>query len=133
MASLKISSVKVRCRNCGNEALADDFKLDTVKGIMVCPMCDNRSMRDKVKEDIEKNNISKKPDDWDEIDEYLEQKYKEKNRKEHIVEYEIIKGSKYYVKYTCKNCDYSFRYNTLKHWPRVCPSCAKDIEVINII
>ncbi len=128
MALLKTKQVRVRCRNCQGEAYADDFKLDNIKGVMVCPNCEKNPSIQKVKETVEENGVDKKPAGWDEVDDYLKVSYKEKEKPK--VEFEKVEGSKYHLRYVCKSCEYKFKYNTIKHWPRVCPACSKDIEAV---
>ncbi len=130
MALLKVKQVKVRCRNCDSEAYADDFKLDNIKGTMVCPGCEKKPSVEKIKKAVEENGVDKKPVGWDEIDDYLEVACREKKVEKKPVEFEKIDGSKYHVNYLCKNCEYKFKYNMLKHWPRVCPACSKNIEAV---
>ena len=115
-------------------AYADDFKLDNIKGSMVCPNCDKKPSIQKIKETVEENGVDKKPIGWDETDAYLEMAYKKKEvEKKEPVKFDKVEGSKYHVIYVCKNCEYKFRYNTLKHWPGVCPACSKEIEAVEPI
>jgi Zn finger protein HypA/HybF involved in hydrogenase expression len=130
MALLKTKPVKVICRNCESESYADDFKLDNIKGIMVCPGCEKKPSVEKIKETVEENGVDKKPVGWDEVDDYLESAFKNRKVEKKPMEFEKVEGSKYHVNYVCKNCEYKFKYNTLKHWPRVCPACSKIIEAI---
>ena len=122
MGSFKIRAVKMNCRNCGSEALSDEFKLDTIKGVMICPNCEKRVQKDMIQKDIEAKPIEKRPAGWDELDEYLEKNYKQKNEKS-----EELSLKNPYKNLTCDKCEYKFRYNTIKQWPKVCPSCSKKI------
>ena len=119
MGSFKIKAVMVDCGNCGGQALSDEFKLDTLKGVMICPHCE----KEKIKEDIEKNNVEKKPAGWDDIDDYLEKSYKSKTEKKEV------SLDKPFLNLTCDKCEYKFRYNAIKQWPNVCPSCSKKIQM----
>ncbi|MBT3691265.1 hypothetical protein HOG16_03425 [Candidatus Woesearchaeota archaeon] len=131
MALLKTKQVRVICRNCHGEAYADDFKLDNIKGMMVCPNCEKTPSIQKVKETVEENGVDKKPVGWDETDEYLRVNYKEKSKPE--VTFDKVEGSKYHIICVCKKCEYKFKYNTIKQWPRVCPACSKKVEVVEPI
>ena len=99
---------------------------------MVCPNCNSKPSI--IKKEIEKKDVPEKPSGWDETDEYIERRYKEKQKQkrgEPLPNFEKIEGSRFFIKYTCRKCGYKFKYNTLKHWPRVCPSCAKEIGVVD--
>ena len=117
--------VKVKCKNCGSLANADDFKLDTINARMVCPNCTSKSNK---KEDVIE--VPKKPAGWDQEDEYIERAYKFK--KNGTPKFEKIEGSNVYIMYLCEKCQYKFRYNTLKHWPNSCPRCGKDLREIRL-
>ncbi len=121
MGSFKIKAVKMNCRNCDSEVFSDEFKLDTLKGVMICPNCENKIKTQKIKKDIETKPVEKKPVGWDDIDDYLEKKFKEKNDDKEI------DLSNPYKNLTCEKCEYKFRYNVAKQWPNVCPSCSKKI------
>jgi predicted Zn-ribbon and HTH transcriptional regulator len=126
MALTKVNPVKVRCRNCGNEAFADDFKLDNIKGTMVCPGCSTRPNLQMIDKEVEENSIDDKPVGWDEVDDYLEKAYREKKSKEPgVLKSESEDG---YVHCVCKKCQYGFRYNTIKKWPHSCPSCGREVN-----
>ena len=125
MALTKIKDVKVRCRNCGGEAYSDEFKLDNIKGVMVCPNCSNKPSVQLIDKEVEENGVDDKPAGWDEVDDYLEKAYRDKKNKQP----EVIKAEdgSVYVQCVCKKCQYGFRYNTLKKWPHSCPSCGREV------
>jgi Zn finger protein HypA/HybF involved in hydrogenase expression len=123
MALLKVKPVKVICRNCKGEAFADDFKLNNLKGIMVCPNCDKKPSLGLINETVSENGVSAKPAGWDEVDDYLEKVVK-------VKEESFVRGesSGEHVFYVCKKCEYNFRYNTIKKYPQVCPSCGRNVD-----
>jgi len=126
MALTKIKDVKVRCRNCDGEAYSDEFKLDNLKGVMVCPNCSTRPSPKIIEKEVEENGVDDKPAGWDEVDEYLEKAYREKQNKQP----DVLKsedGSDY-VQCVCRKCQYGFRYNTVKKWPHSCPSCGREVN-----
>jgi len=123
MALVKVKPVKVSCRNCGSEAFADDFKLDAIKGMMVCPECNKKPSVKMIQETVEENGVDEKPLGWDEVDDYLEKAYK---KKESPVK--TCASEDGYINYVCKKCEYKFRHNTLKNWPNFCPSCGREVN-----
>lgn len=120
-------TVKAICRNCGQSAPAEDFRLHYQFKTIVCPSCySGRTAEIRKKEKQQKPELPpKRPAGWDEIDDYLE-RISSMRREENQAQFFKIPGTDY-VKCKCSNCKYDFRYNPYKKLPRNCPYC--DAEV----
>jgi DNA-directed RNA polymerase subunit RPC12/RpoP len=129
-------SIKVKCRNCGKEYPADQFVLDHVYKMMVCPQC----VKDRQKKEYalksktgqaEEEPEQKKPSGWDKEDEYIEKAYKEKqSRQSNSPVFEEIDRDK--IKYKCSKCGYKFVYNRLSKTPSKCPYCMTEVYSFSI-
>jgi DNA-directed RNA polymerase subunit RPC12/RpoP len=140
--------IKVKCRKCGKDALASEFVLDSVYGMMVCSACskDRRSKsmsnslkqgpagRNDQKDNRDTLNVEtlddpnhqpqkKSPAGWDKEDEYLENAYKSKMSST-VMTKSAGPGK---VHYKCPKCKYEFVYNTIEKKPSRCPYCSSDI------
>ena len=118
-------SVKAKCRNCGKESPAEQFKLHYKMRQMVCPTCFSGKTEKFQQEAKEKAQAPPKPAGWDMDDAYLE-KVSSMRKKEEKDQFERIPGTDY-VKYSCINCKYQFRYDVFRKKPRTCPYCNTDI------
>ena len=133
MAQIGQRGVMVKCRKCGNEAPAENFKLDHEYRMVVCPSCYNRrrtsipmakpgfvpvskvssdkQVIDKIKQDHP--NLSVKKDTkagWDRDDEFLE--LTEIKKQEEVKKFApqvrgLEKGA---VEIKCSRCGYHFAY-----------------------
>ncbi|MEM4271901.1 MAG: hypothetical protein QXD13_02350 [Candidatus Pacearchaeota archaeon] len=122
------SAIKVKCKNCGRMANAEEFVLDNSFKMMVCPACIKDKNKISVQKEEPKPEISvQKPAGWDKEDEYLERAFKAKVKQAAVVE----KIDSEYVKYTCPHCKYSFKYSVIRKKPGVCPYCSEGIVKIN--
>jgi len=126
-----VRSVKVKCKNCGSEAYAEEFKLDGLKGGMVCPNCANRRSAPSVpvKKTEEKVKIVERPRGWDEVDDYLERAYVQKTKS--VGSGPQIVGTDpegKFAQVVCRKCNYKFRYNLIKKWPPSCPACGRGLN-----
>ncbi|MFA5141576.1 MAG: hypothetical protein WC471_01235 [Candidatus Woesearchaeota archaeon] len=128
--------VKVKCKNCGRDALASDFVLDPYFRMMVCSKCFKErrgksivdSMKAKSPSQLVVTPVQKevkpKPAGWDEEDEYLEKMAKFKQQ----TTTQVKKIDDERVSYKCKKCSYEFAYNTIKRTPGRCPYCCAEID-----
>ncbi len=82
-------SVEIKCRRCGKTAKAEDFALDYVYKMAVCPSCikerkanDSKTIKQSVKEAETQTEAPKKihPPGWDAEDEYLEKLARQKQK-----------------------------------------------------
>lgn len=118
--------IKVKCRKCQNSVDSETLTLDSTYG-MICPNCvknkgrEVRENKPKVKEEIER------PPGWDKEDEYLEKMHSYKMKD--TVKVEQIDDQN--VKYTCTQCNYTFKYNRVYKKPGRCPYCSSDIKNIS--
>jgi DNA-directed RNA polymerase subunit RPC12/RpoP len=119
--------IKAKCRNCGCEAPADQFKLHYELRTMVCPNCFSGRGKKELKKDGSKEKVAdpSRPAGWDAEDDYLEKMARIK-RQQTQASFSKIPNSDH-VKYICVNCKYSFRYDPLKKLPYTCPYCNAEI------
>lgn len=117
--------IKVKCKRCGRAADSNEFVLDPIYRMLVCPNCvkERRSKEAAVKKQEEKPPEKPKPAGWDIEDEYLEKAHRAKIRNTAAAE----KIDDTYVNYKCPHCGYQFKYNTVKRSPGRCPYCSSDI------
>jgi len=66
-----------------------------------------------------------RPAGWDKDDEYLERMAKIR-KEESRAQFTKISGTEY-LKCTCTNCKFSFRYHPLRRMPGKCPYCEVDV------
>lgn len=118
--------VRVKCKNCGGFAPAEQFKLHYSLRMMVCPNCYSGKT---AKKEEEKKVEPARPAGWDAEDEYL-RKYHQIKEKEKP-KFKKIPGTDYF-QYTCKSCDYEFKYDPYKKVPRNCPYCNEAIPKIEV-
>lgn len=138
--------VKARCKNCGNEALADQFKLHHGFKMMVCPGCYSGKTKSVVEAEKETGVAgggggrgvgnkpveasTPKPAGWDKEDEYLERASRLR-KQETQATFSKIEGTEF-VKYVCQHCQYNFRYSPSKRIPATCPYCDFDIPRVKL-
>jgi len=120
--------IKAKCRNCGKEAPSEQFKLHYKYRMMVCPDCfSGKTEKQQKKEQLVKKEEIKPPG-WDAEDDYLT-KIQQQKQKE-APQFKRIPGTNF-LQVTCKNCNYSFRYDPLRKRPANCPYCSEDIPKVN--
>ncbi len=131
--------IKVKCKRCQRLAKAEDFVLDPVYEMIVCPECiRERRNRDRVQAELKAQKDEKqkekaaadakaakeqKPAGWDMEDEYLEKAFRSKQKS--TVAVQPVSDTK--VKYKCPKCGYQFDYDTEKRRPARCPYCSSEI------
>jgi len=121
-------TVTAICRNCNSPAPAGEFRIDLDLKIMVCSKC-FRTKHPK-KEPIKNIVEVEKPPGWDEVDEQLAKKAKEKVST--VIKLRAI-GDSDKVRYACRMCDYRFTYNTTRRLPTSCPYCDAKIPNIQVV
>lgn len=135
-------TVQVKCRNCGKSAKAEDFVLDHVYKMMVCPDCiKTRKLNEKVHDELKAQKDQKlkereeakqekepKPVGWDKEDEYLKRVYERKAAEKSSVDIKKIDDEK--AIYKCPKCRYDFKYNLVRKTPVRCPFCDYDLPKI---
>ena len=138
-----MNGVKAICKNCGNAAPADQFRLHNSLKLMVCQPCfigknqaksavgtnertvvSNQPVRQQAPV-AEKKPDQNRPKGWDAEDAYLE-KMVAIRKQQTQAQFEKIPGTEL-VKCVCNGCKYLFRYNPVSRIPRTCPYC--DVEV----
>jgi hypothetical protein len=132
------NTVNVTCKRCGMQAHADEFVLDPIYKMLVCPNCvkerRSQSMMKKPEpkpEEVQTSDVKAKipgktkPRDWDAEDEFLERANKDKKRATGNIE--TIDAEK--LRYTCPHCNFKFVYNKITKHPRQCPFCCAEIMV----
>ena len=119
------TGVKARCKNCGKEAPADQFKLHYKLRMMVCPACYTGKTELQKADEKQKAAEPMHPPGWDKEDEYLE-KMARFRREETKSQFTRVQGADQ-VKCTCVHCKYTFKYDPYKQMPRVCPYCNTDV------
>ena len=117
---------KVKCKRCGRMAKPEEYVLDNVYRMMVCPACVKER---KTEEQAElkaqpRAEEKKKPVGWDAEDEYLEKAHREKMSRTVAVE----KVDSERVKYRCLRCKYEFLFNIVRRTPANCPYCGEQIH-----
>lgn len=126
---MKTSDIKIKCRQCGREAVAESFILDHVYRKMVCPQC-VRDRERKEKKHLDGSDIGLKvepknvPSDWDEDDKRMNQEYLKKQSTK-----PVFAGLTEKVQVRCKRCNYAFKYDPVKKYPRLCPGCGMGINL----
>lgn len=126
-------SIMVKCRNCGKEYPADQFVLDYVYRMVVCPQCvKDRQKREVIHKEAkqqadeakqQEEELKKKPAGWDRDDVLLEKAYAEKQAKKMPI-VEIAPGK---FRYRCQKCRYEFTYSKATNTPSRCPYCNTGI------
>jgi hypothetical protein len=120
-----------RCKKCGKLAPAKEFRIHDSLGIMVCKNCFSSSdlliKKEETKIEIKKPVervvvprtivINKEEDVFREIDRPIREKRMVERKKEDQ-----------YRRLTCDKCSFKFRYNERKDWPRICPSCGREVR-----
>jgi Zn finger protein HypA/HybF involved in hydrogenase expression len=135
MALFGQNVVKARCKRCGNEAPATDFRMHYDYKMMVCPTCFKGGA--KVIPKVENKVLPKKEEEpqipkapgWDKDDEYLERAVKFKKEKEGGI-FKQIPGTSQLM-CTCPACKYSFRYDPVRKIPHGCPYCNGPIPRVS--
>lgn len=124
-------SVKVKCRRCGGEAPADNFKLHYEYKMMVCPNCFSSSKKPQPVKPLPlagKEEPPKAPG-WDAEDVYLEKAYRLKKESQTAVFRRIPSSSQ--LMCTCPGCKYTFKYDPERQYPTVCPYCNNKVPKFN--
>ena len=132
----KEEGIKVICKKCGRRAMSNEFALDHVYRMMVCPLCVKERKTSemvhaevkKMEEDRKKQKAQEKekPAGWDAEDDYLERMHKMKMKTS--VKVERVDDSR--VKYQCPKCKYNFIYDRAARRPQACPYCSSEIGKI---
>lgn len=118
-------TIKVPCKNCGQQTPVDDFKLHYKYKMMVCPACYSGRTEEIRKREEKVAAKDVKPPDWDKEDEILE-RMTAIRKQENQAQFSKIAGTDQ-VKCNCANCKYSFKYNPYRKQPRTCPYCNADV------
>ena len=123
--------VKAKCRNCGREADAGEFALDSFFRMVVCPNCVKERKAKGIAASIQKRqpetapaHEASRPAGWDEDDDYLERTSKLKGKS--TVRATRIDDER--VKFKCPKCSYGITYNTVKKIPGRCPYCSLSFK-----
>ena len=118
-------AVKAKCKNCGKEAPAEQFKLHYQIKMMVCPDCFSGKTQ---KQQEMKKAEPVRPAGWDLEDDYLQkhQRMKEKEKPQ----FKRIPGTDQ-VECTCRGCKFAFKYDPFRKKPRTCPFCNENIPRLN--
>ena len=111
--------VKVTCKNCSREALADNFKLHYKLKMMVCPDC--YSGKTEKKEQAPVSTMNTEEESMKRINRLKEQP--------DPLRYSWIPRSDQ-VKYTCSSCEYTFKHDPYRNHPPNCPYCNAKIPKI---
>lgn len=141
LGSNNSNKIKAICKKCGRAAPAEDFILDQVYRLMVCPTCvrerkDKEITAKKIQEKaialqeelkIKQAEQKNRPPGWDEEDEYLERAYQQKQRQSMVNKYERINADR--INYICGKCRYKFAYSTLSKFPKTCPYCGTAVFI----
>ncbi|MBN2458829.1 hypothetical protein JXB28_00965 [Candidatus Woesearchaeota archaeon] len=111
-----IKQIKSKCKRCGREASSNEFTLDPVYKMMVCPECvkerkqaqftiaKQKAKAEALVEPEQPKPKKEKPAGWDIEDVEAEMAYKKKLAQQTKVE--AVGGGK--LKYTCPKCKYEF-------------------------
>jgi predicted Zn-ribbon and HTH transcriptional regulator len=128
--------IKVTCRNCNRQALADEFVLDNYYKKMVCPQCvKDRKSKERITDELKKEKEAqakeeeaKKPAGWDSEDEFLDRLHKTKVAQTVDVK-PLAEGI---VQYACPKCKFKFKYSVEQKTPSKCPYCATPVFNVRI-
>ena len=131
-----MDEMRVKCRQCGRLAKTNEFVLDPVYRMMVCPYCvKDRKLREQVHSEVKAARDEKKkakegemqelkPAGWDKEDDALGKAYAAKMR--NTVKVDYVTDDK--VKYPCPKCKYKFIYDIERRMPRNCPYCGTGLQ-----
>lgn len=120
-------TVQVKCKNCGNLAPSNLFKLDYRYGFVVCPACQKGKTHKReskkplipVKKKLSPTGPRRtKPAGWDFEDELLEKMWAEKQK----VKGKLVRIDKNRMRFTCGKCGYTFTFIEDRK-PKGCPYC----------
>lgn len=121
-------AVQTKCRNCGNMAPSNQFKLDYRYGFVVCPICqkgkDHQKESQKLLREVKTEDLPQtgprraKPVGWDSEDEMLERMWAEKQQKKGT----IVRLGKNIMRFTCNKCGYTITFSESRK-PKGCPYC----------
>ena len=123
--------VKATCKQCGQQAPADQFKLHHQFRMMVCPNCYTGKTQKQAEQKAKEAEKPKRPAGWDADDEYLDRASRQK-REQMDVQVSKIPGSSY-VQYKCAHCKYSFKFNPDTRTPRTCPYCDTEVPKVRLM
>lgn len=114
--------VKVKCRNCGREASADDFKVHHRLRMAVCPTCYYGKGSPVVTPQRSAGAVGEE-----------EGKLRIAKLKENPVRpaYEDVVGSED-VRVKCPDCKYTFRHDPYRKFPAQCPYCNKEVPRVRV-
>ncbi len=132
---VQVKGVKAKCRNCGRDADANEFVLDSAFRMVVCPNCVKERKSKAMAADMQRKSAAEqaqsqkeassgKPHDWDSDDEYLERASKTRNPNA----VKAVRVDDERVKFKCPKCSYEIIYNTVKRIPARCPYCSMNIS-----
>jgi len=118
--------IRATCKRCGKQAPVDEFVLDKDYKMMVCQACVKEKTQKTAKipdDEVQIEEVEKKPAGWDKEDEYLERSYN--LRQKTMPKIEKIDSDT--IRYTCQKCGFKFVYQLLKQSPSSCPYCGTPI------
>ena len=128
-------TVQVKCKNCGNLASSDLFKIDYRYGFVVCPVCQKGKVHRKETQEsligVKKNELpttgprKAKPAGWDFEDDLLEKMWAEKQK----LKGKFVRLNKDRMRFTCGKCGYAFTFVEDRK-PRSCPYCDTELPRI---
>jgi Zn finger protein HypA/HybF involved in hydrogenase expression len=123
--------IKAKCRHCGKESSASNFKLHFEYKMMVCPDC-FRNYKDPTKVEVTEAKPKAeppKPPGWDAEDVYLEQAMQQKIAQTAVC-FRTVEGAEY-LQCTCTECKYVFKYYRGSRGPSNCPYCDGEVPMPN--
>lgn len=128
-------AIGVKCRRCGQNAKSEEFTLDPVYKMMVCPNCvkerkmsamvQKKQAQDAVRTQKIEEQRKQMPPGWDSEDIEINRSYSEKQSNRPVIE--RIDDDR--IKYTCKKCKYAFTYYTTQGRPGRCPYCSTAVQI----
>ena len=131
-----MGSIQAECKKCGGKANADNFKLDYKARLMVCPNCFNQRDNPSPKVGLEQKKVKQervepsRPPGWDKEDVELERLNRIRIDETRAL-IERVPGQTY-VKLTCPECKFKYKYYPINKKPGNCPYCNKESPKIRI-
>ena len=117
--------VRAKCKKCGKDAPASEFKMHYEYRMMVCPTCFKGQPKPVVPNAPKEEPVAPKAPGWDKEDEYLE-KVTKKKQEQQTSTFQSIPGSPY-VQCKCIHCKYTFKYDGIRKTPSSCPYCNNPV------
>ncbi|MBI2147274.1 hypothetical protein HYU19_02225 [Candidatus Woesearchaeota archaeon] len=131
---MALSSIKIKCRNCGREAVADEFKLHHKLRMVVCPTCyygrstsgSPMTSSSSVLSSSAPSSVKMSAAAQESMERLARLKQEPAG-----TSYKPVSNSDD-VQYKCPDCKYVFRHDPYRKYPSQCPYCSKAVPRVRI-